>query len=77
MLKGYLPQFMVDKKIIYGILSKGIHELSEKECLDFFDTLRESITLILEQKIAQKGHEDAIENVQKSLGKISSYINQK
>ena len=30
-LREYLPGFLVENKILYGILSKGIHELSEDE----------------------------------------------
>lgn len=31
LLKDYLPQMLVDNKVVYGIMSKGIHELSEEE----------------------------------------------
>src|SRR5690606_6973283 len=31
LLKNYLPEFLVENKVLYGIMSKGIHELSEKE----------------------------------------------
>lgn len=47
-LKDYLPDFLVQNRGIYGILSKGIHALSEKECLEFFPILKSSIVFILE-----------------------------
>jgi hypothetical protein len=36
MLSGFLPSFLVENYAIYGILSKGIHELSEEECKRMF-----------------------------------------
>ena len=35
-LKPYLPEVLVANKNIYGIVSKGIHELSEEECREMF-----------------------------------------
>jgi len=51
MLKDYLPAFLVENKKVYSILSSGIHELSEEECLSYFDCLRTSIELILDDKL--------------------------
>lgn len=36
LIKDYLPKMVVDNKAIYGIVSKGIHELSEEECIKYF-----------------------------------------
>ncbi len=47
-LKGHLPEFLVTNRKIYSILSIGIHELSEQDCLGFFDVMRRSIIMILE-----------------------------
>lgn len=48
MLEGYLPDILVQNTTIYGILSKGIHELSEEECLNYFPVVKECIFQILE-----------------------------
>ena len=48
MLENHLPDVMKDNKSLYGVLSKGIHELSEKECLLYFPVLRQVIELILD-----------------------------
>lgn len=53
-LKRYLPSSMAKLTPLYGIISKGIHELSEEECLAYFDTMKLAIELILKQKIQQK-----------------------
>jgi len=60
-LKAFLPSQLVEMKFIYGILSKGVHELTEEECLKYFGPLKLSIELILDQKIeeAKKQQRDA------------------
>lgn len=50
-LKDYLPSQLVGMKRIYSILSDGVHNLTEEECLALFPALKLSIELILEQKI--------------------------
>lgn len=47
MLEGYLPDILVQNTTIYAILSKGIHELSEEECLNYFPVVKECIFQIL------------------------------
>ncbi|HSV35744.1 MAG TPA: hypothetical protein VLI46_09315, partial [Ramlibacter sp.] len=39
-LKAHLPTFLVEHAAMYSLLSKGVHELSEAECLKHFETLR-------------------------------------
>ena len=51
-LKDYLPEFMVFNAVIYNIISQGIHELSEDECIEIFPILQKSIKLILDEEIA-------------------------
>ncbi len=36
MVADYLPEMLVNNTILYGVISKGIHELSEEECLEYF-----------------------------------------
>ncbi|MFH7010850.1 hypothetical protein ACHRV5_03205 [Flavobacterium sp. FlaQc-52] len=51
--KTLLPPFLVENKKIYSILSKGVHELEEQECRDFFPVLKTSIEIILDERIEQ------------------------
>ncbi|MGE6344101.1 hypothetical protein ACQKIY_05965 [Bacillus mycoides] len=51
MLKTYLPSFLVENRKLYGILSKGIHELDEQTCLELFPNVKLAIELILDEKI--------------------------
>ena len=73
-LKGYLPPFIVDNHSIYGILSKGIHELSENECLAYFDCMRKSIEMILDEKVEMKKKIEKKEAIEASIQKIASQI---
>lgn len=50
-LKPFLPQFLVENKDLYGIMSLGIHELEEKKCLEIHKTIELGIKLILEEKL--------------------------
>ena len=38
---------MVKNRRLYNTLGKGVHELTEEECLAFLDTLRLGIEVIL------------------------------
>lgn len=53
-LKGHIPDFLYENRRMYSILSKGIHELSEEHCLKFFEPLKLSIKLILEEDKKKK-----------------------
>lgn len=53
-IRDYLPETLVELKSLYGILSKGIHELSEQECLAYFDAMRVGIELILDEELEKK-----------------------
>lgn len=74
MVENHLPKFLVDNRNIYGILSAGIHELKEEECLGYFNIMRESIELILEQKLKEKEMENRIVNAQKAINSINTKI---
>ena len=71
-LSHQLPAFLVDNAKIYGLISKGVHELSEGECASMYPIMETSIELILNQKLhdeEQKEKEiEARANIQKLLG---------
>jgi queuine/archaeosine tRNA-ribosyltransferase len=54
------------------VVSKGIHELSEDECLKYFSVLKDGIVMILDDIVAKKEKEKAEAEYKKSLGKIIS-----
>ena len=71
MLKNHLPDVLVTNKALYGVLSKGIHELSEDECLDYFSVVREIIELILDEfEFARK----KAERLKQASGKLATVV---
>lgn len=74
LLRNYLPRFLVENTSLYPILSKGIHELSEEECLEHFDVVEKSIELILDEKINEQEKEKKTKEVSNSLNKIKSKL---
>lgn len=70
-LKDRLPSQLVEMKSIYSVLSKGVHELSEQECLKYFPVLKLSIELILEQKIEMEIKKERDKAVKKQIADIS------
>lgn len=76
MVKDYLPEFLVGNRSLYGILSTGVHNLTEDECLKYFETVKIGIEQILDEKIIQKEKADkairAREAIQKVHGTLSN-----
>jgi hypothetical protein len=70
--KDHLPSVLVENPRIYSILSKGIHSLSEKECLEIFDPLLTAIELILDERLEKVARENKIERLKNNLNKISN-----
>ncbi|MFA5748018.1 MAG: hypothetical protein WC872_02780 [Candidatus Absconditabacterales bacterium] len=73
-LKKYLPNQLIEMKGVYSILSKGVHELSEQDCLKFFSAIKLSIELILDQKIKMKEEEEKTKSVAKEIASITKLI---
>ncbi len=76
MVEDYLPEFLVENRSLYAILSKGIHDLSEDECLKYFETVKIGIEQILDEKIIKKERAEkaqkAREAIQKAHGNITN-----
>ena len=73
-LKDYLPEMLTSNTLIYGILSKGIHELSEEECKKYFPVLKDCIYMILNQWEKDRKDKEERENIEKQLSKIAEDI---
>lgn len=70
MLEGYVPAFMSKNTKIYGVLSKGIHELDEEMCGRYYEVLRGSCLLMLEQEKELKEQEDLETNLSTAISAI-------
>lgn len=71
-LADVLPPFLVENRVTYGILSRGIHELDEEQCKRFFPVVRGAIILILQQDLESKKRKIAEETLRKGIAAISS-----
>ena len=74
LLKQYLPEFLVSNKIMYGILSKGIHELKEEECLNYFESLKNGIEMILDEKVEMYSKKIKLEKAKQAISLINQSI---
>lgn len=74
MLTSYLPDVLVKNSTVYGIISKGIHELSEDECIEYFPVLLECIYMILEKWEQERKQAELEKQLASKLSKITSMI---
>ena len=74
MLEGYLPDILVKNTTIYGILSKGIHELSEDECRKYFPVVKECIYQILGMWESLRKRQADVAALNKALNAITTSI---
>ena len=74
LLKDFLPRFLVEHRSIYSILSKGIHELGEEECLQYFNPVRVGIELILDQKIKESETKEKERKASQTISKIAGRL---
>ena len=73
LLSQWLPDFLVQNKSMYSILSKGIHELTEEECLAAFPIVKVGIEIILDARIHEMERKRKLEEAQKAIqGLIAS-----
>lgn len=73
-LNHHLPEFLVENREIYGILSKGVHDLEENECLAYFEPLKIGIEIILDAKIEEFEKQKKIEEAKKKIQAINQTL---
>lgn len=66
-LQKHLPSFLVRNKKLYSILSLGIHELDESACLSFFEVLKMSTIIILEEDKEKKEELERQRSLEKAI----------
>lgn len=77
LLKDYLPSALVAYSNLYGIVSKGIHELSEEECLKMFPSVQLGIEIILDDLLAEKEKEKKEKELAKFVSKTTGELKNK
>lgn len=73
-LRQHLPKFLVDNRALYGIMSMGVHTLSEVRCLEAFPVVRVGIELMLDERLEQLGREKKIAAAAKSISALGSSL---
>jgi len=77
-LGAFLPDFLVENRGLYKILSTGIHSLSEEDCLKAFPVVKVGIELILDAKLEVLARQKKTEAARKSIsGTVSDVKAQK
>lgn len=71
-LKDHLPKFLVQNRGIYGILSVGVHTLSEEECLAAFPAVRLAIELILDDLLEVYERQAKLKSAAQSLASLKA-----
>lgn len=74
LLSEYLPKPLVENKAVYGVISKGIHELDEDECIKYFPVIEQLIKICLDESIAKKRKKSDEEELKKKLVAITTEI---
>lgn len=70
LLRGTISDFLVSNQVIYSVLSKGIHELSEEECLMHFPVLKTCIEFILDEQIELKEKDKKRKQLSNELNRL-------
>jgi hypothetical protein len=73
-LKDYLPTYLVENRKIYGLLSKGIHELDEEICLKIFPIVKVGIEFILDEKTEKAERERKKKETASLIDSLSAEI---
>lgn len=71
LLKANLPDFLTDNSIIYSIVSKGIHELSEDECKEYFPILKSCLEFVLTELEEKRKIEEKKKDLASKLSQIA------
>lgn len=72
LLKDHLPDFLVQNRSLYGILSVGVHTLSEAECLNAFPAVRLAIELILDDLLEQHERQVKLKSAAESIAALKA-----
>jgi len=76
LLKAHLPPFLVENRALYGILSTGIHSLTEDACLKVFPMVKVAIELILDEELERAQRDEKVEAARKGLSALSGQLKQ-
>lgn len=73
-LKDRLPNFLVQNKSMYAILSTAVHELEEDLCLGAYPFIKDSILMILDQETERISLQKKEQTLAKDLQSFQSLL---
>lgn len=73
-LKGYLPDYFKENAQLYSILSKGIHELEEKECREYLPIARAVLYYSLDEALDNRNKRIRKDELSKQVKEITSIL---
>jgi hypothetical protein len=73
-LKGVLPEFVAKNQKFYGIVSKGIHELSEHDCIEAFPIVEAAVLLMLDEVSAAAKRQARLKEAEVKLGQLQEKL---
>ncbi len=59
------------KNKLYGVLSTGVHKLTEEQCIELFPYLKAAIDIFLDEKKAKKEREQKIKIINKQIQSVN------
>ncbi len=73
-LRDHLPDFLVENRALYAIMSVGVHTLSEQECLAAFPAVRVGIELILDDQLERARRAQKIKDASNSIAALKGSL---
>lgn len=70
LIKEELSDLLHENPKIYGVISKGLHELSEKDCKQYFSVLFQSVCMILDDEIEKLEKADKKKRLKSELNNL-------
>jgi hypothetical protein len=77
MLTQHLPKFLVENRKLYGIMSVGVHTLSEADCLAAFPVVRVGIELMLDEQLEKYAREKNITEAGLKISALGTTLKRK
>lgn len=74
LLQDLLPETLIENQRLYSIVSKGIHELKEEECLLYFEAVKACIFLSLDDILEEERRTKSKIKIKAELSRIDNKI---
>jgi hypothetical protein len=73
-LKNHLPDIVVKNAKVYGILSRGLHELTEEDCARAYPLVEESVIWMLENALVRFEKQKREKTITAELAKLAGEL---